>query len=113
MFLDLFRILLLNRPMPCCPEQKIIDTLSKKWNLLILRFMEKEKTMRYCNLQEAIPDINSRMLSERLTELEEEGFIERIVKETKPICIEYKITEKGKDLRKIFDCFCQWTKKWE
>jgi DNA-binding HxlR family transcriptional regulator len=86
--------------------------LSHKWSLHIVRAISDNGTLRYCNLQEVLPDINSRMLSERLSELEEEGIIERNVKKTKPICIEYRVTEKGKDLRKVFDAFCQWSKKW-
>jgi DNA-binding HxlR family transcriptional regulator len=53
-----------------------------------------------------------RILSERLSELEEEKLIKRIVTNTKPIVIEYEITEKGADLRSVFRCCCNWGKKW-
>ena len=95
-----------------CPVYGIIEFCSKKWAMHILRVIADQKTMRFCTIKEALPDINSRILSERLSELEEEGFIDRIVTEDKPICIEYRITEKGADLRSVFTCFCKFGEKW-
>lgn len=95
-----------------CPVYNIIEFCSKKWAMHILRCIADNKTMRFSQIKEEIPEINSRILSERLTELEEEGLIDRTVIDEKPICIEYTITEKGADMRKIFTCFCNFGKKW-
>lgn len=95
-----------------CPVYSIIDFCSKKWAMHILRTIADHKTMRFSEIKEALPEINSRMLSERLTELEEEGLIDRTVIDEKPICIEYTITEKGADMRNIFKCFCKFGEKW-
>ena len=78
----------------------------------ILRCIADHKTMRFSEIKEEIPEINSRILSERLGELEEEGLIDRTVIDEKPICIEYTITEKGADMRNIFRCFCKFGQKW-
>ena len=96
----------------CCPVYKIIETLSKKWSLHVLRSLADNGKMRFSDFQEQLPEINSRMLSERLTELEGEGLIERNVLDTKPITVEYQITEKGEDLKSVFKGFCAWGKKW-
>ena len=79
----------------------------------MLRALADAKKLRFSDFQEILPEINSRMLSERLGELEQEGLVERKVLETKPISIEYSITDKGKDLRKVFKGFCDWAKKWD
>ena len=101
------------KPSSCnCPTYSIIEFCSKKWAMHILRCIADHKTMRFSEIKEEIPEINSRILSERLGELEEEGLIERIVIDEKPICIEYNITEKGADMRNIFKCFCTFGKKW-
>ena len=101
------------QPSSCnCPIYRIIDFCSKKWAMHILRSIADAKTMRFCEIKEALPDINSRILSERLSELEEEGLVERTVTNDKPICIEYSITEKGADMRDIFKSFCVFGKKW-
>ena len=90
-----------------------IEKLCKKWTIHILRSMSEQKRMRFSEVMDALPEINSRILSERLSELEEEGMIERTIQNTKPITIEYSITEKGQDFKKVLDAFCTWAKKWE
>jgi len=78
----------------------------------ILRTIAEHKKIRFSQIKKDLPDINSRILSERLSELEEDKLITRIVKSSKPIVIEYEITEKGADLKKVFSAFCKWGEKW-
>ena len=96
-----------------CPTYRICDVLSKKWIMHILVAFTTNKTLRFSEIEQMLPDINSRMLSERLSELEEEGIVTRTVQDSKPILVSYDITEKGMDLKKIFDVFAGWDKKWE
>lgn len=95
-----------------CGVHRIIDKLSKKWNLLILRTITNQKKMRFTEITTSLPEINSRILSERLGDLENEKLIKRIVEKTKPITIYYEITPKGLDLHYVFDAFAAWSKKW-
>jgi len=99
-------------PWAQCPAYHAIDILCKRWTLHILRAMEEKKKMRFSQLQELMPNINTRMLSERLTELEERELIKRNVKQEKPIVIEYEITKKGSDLKNVFGEFTHWAEKW-
>lgn len=80
--------------------------------MLILRAFTEKKTLRFSEICDVLPEINSRILSERLGELEMEGLITRTVEDTKPVSISYAITSKGMDLQKIFDGFMSWGKKW-
>lgn len=89
-----------------------MENLTKKWVFHILKVITEKGTVRFSDMQQALPEINSRMLSERLSNLEEEGMIERSVQQTKPITIEYSITEKGVDFQKVLNAFCSWAKKW-
>lgn len=98
---------------PCCPINRLIEKVCKKWTMLILRTLTERKRLRFGELLEALPDINSRILSERLGELEAEGLISRTVEQAKPITVTYEVTEKGLDLRRVFGCFSQWAKKWQ
>ena len=95
-----------------CSIHCIIDKLSKKWSLLILRTITRHKHLRFSEIRDALPEINSRILSARLSELEKEKLIKRKVENTKPITIYYEITEKGLDLRNVFKGFVEWSKKW-
>src|SRR5665213_246002 len=97
---------------PSCPIYCIIEKMSKKWTMLILRVFTEQKELRFSEICDLLPEINSRILSERLGELEEEGLIIRTVEDTKPVSISYVITPKGMDLRRIFDGFVILGKKW-
>ena len=96
-----------------CPMYRIIEKLGKKWMLLILRAFTEKKRLRFSEIEAALPEINARILSERLSEMEEEGLIVRMVEDAKPVACYYEITEKGMDLRTIFSGVVAWSKKWE
>lgn len=96
----------------CCPIYRIIEKMSRKWTMLILRSFTVKKRLRFTELLDSLPEINSRILSERLSEMEEEGLITRTVEDGKPVVISYEITPKGMDLRKLFHTFVEWSDKW-
>lgn len=97
---------------PACPIYSIIEKLSKKWSLLILRTLTNEKRLHFSDILARLPELNSRVLSERLSEFEQEGLINRIVTDSKPISITYVVTDKGMDLQRVFESFEAWGKKW-
>ncbi|MCE7700173.1 MAG: helix-turn-helix transcriptional regulator [Methanobacterium paludis] len=88
--------------------QAINDTFSylrKKWNIQIIKGL-------FCNCKhfkdflELHPTLSSKVLSERLKELEQEGIIEKKVLDTTSVQTEYQLTEKGHRLNKImFELF--------
>jgi DNA-binding HxlR family transcriptional regulator len=96
----------------CCSVHRLLDCLSRKWAMHIIRHLSENKTMRFTDIRQALPEINSRILSQRLDDLEQDGLLTRAVQHTKPITVEYTITTKGKDLKKAFDVFCTWAEKW-
>lgn len=96
-----------------CPMYRIIEKLGKKWMLLILRAFTEHKRLRFSEIEAALPEINARILSERLSEMESEGLIVRVVEDAKPVACYYEITEKGLDLRSIFSGVVAWANKWE
>jgi DNA-binding HxlR family transcriptional regulator len=62
-----------------CPRyQQAVETVGRRWSRVVLRAMLAENS-RFGEIQEAIPDLSNRMLSERLRELEVEGIAERTV----------------------------------
>lgn len=98
---------------PCeCPSYELIRIIHKKWILMILKVMCDQNKMRFSDIKNALPDINSRILSERLSELEDEWFLLRTVENSKPIIISYELTQKSLDLKKVFCSFMDWAKKW-
>ncbi len=85
-----------------CPINHTFKLVGKKFTMLIIRNMIHLDHRRFNQFLE-IEDINAKVLSARLKEMEEDGLIERKIYPDKPVRIEYTITEKGRALEPILD----------
>jgi len=94
-----------------CPVSRAICMLEKKWTIHILYELSGGKR-RFCHLQDAIGNANSRTLSERLKELEVQGLIHRDVIQSIPPWVEYRLTDKGADLCRLINGVADWAHKW-
>lgn len=95
-----------------CPRfEAAFEFLGKRWTGLIIQSL-LSGPKRFSDLQDIIPNLSARMLTERFKELEEQGIILRTVYPEMPVRIEYKLTEKGKDLEKAMDEIQKWAEKW-
>ncbi len=83
------------------------DLLSGKWKVMIIGCLALGKK-RYMELQRMVEGIGSKMLSKELQELEINGLITRTVQDTKPITVEYELTEYGRTLKPIIDAMALW-----
>jgi DNA-binding HxlR family transcriptional regulator len=59
-----------------------------------------------------VEGLSDRVLSDRLRELEVEGIIERTVYPQIPVRVEYRLTEKGRDLKPVVDAIHTWAQTW-
>ena len=88
--------------MKACPINNSFKIIGKKFTTLILRNMMHLGQTRF-NQFLKIEDINAKILSARLKEMERDGLIKREVFHETPVRIEYTLTEKGKALESILD----------
>jgi DNA-binding HxlR family transcriptional regulator len=95
-----------------CPKfEAAFEFLGKRWTGLIIRSL-MNGAKRFSDIQEIIPNLSARMLTERFKELEEHGIIIRRVYPETPVRIEYELTEKGRDLEKAMDEIQSWAERW-
>ena len=85
-----------------CPINHTFKLVGKKFTMLIIRNMIHHGHKRFNQFLE-IEEINAKILSARLKEMEKDGLIERKVYPDTPIRVEYTITEKGRALEPILD----------
>lgn len=88
-----------------------LDILSGKWKVMIIANLSAFGKKRYMELQRVVEGIGSKMLSKELQELELNGLITRSVLDTKPITVEYELTEYGRTLKPIIDEMASWGKQ--
>ena len=95
-----------------CPIKTSLGVLGKKWAMLILRDIGFLKIVRFNRILESIPGLTPRVLSMRLRELEDEGFIECVGGKRHPIMVVWKLTEKGRDTMPILIQLTAFGSKW-
>ena len=80
-----------------CPIKSTLGVLGKKWTMLILRDIGFRRIDRFNRLLESVPGLTPKILSNRLKELEEEGFIECIQYQKTPVIVHWTLTQKGSE----------------
>ena len=87
----------------CCPIDTTFRLVGKKFTILIIREMMRDKT-RFNQFLDSIEGINPKILSARLKEMEKSGLIRRKVYSTEtPVRIGYFLIGKGSALKSILD----------
>lgn len=97
-------------PVECCVE-KTLNVIGGKWGFLILKNLFSGKK-RFGELRRHLHDINTKSLTNTLRLLESNVLINREVFPTVPVTVEYSLTEKGEDLKKIIMEMYLWGEKW-
>lgn len=78
-----------------------IEFITKKWIIQIIWELETYKGSNFNELKRAIKGISSNILSDRLKEMERHNIISRIVQNTHPPKVLYKLSEKGRGFVEI------------
>lgn len=90
-----------------CPVTKTLKIIGSKWSMLIIHNL-CDRTLRFGQLQKALPGISPKTLSDRLDELEKAGIVSRQVFPEIPLHVEYSLTPKGQSLKSVFEKMGEW-----
>lgn len=85
-----------------------MELLSGKWKFHILGTLMQGDKLRFMELLREVEGIGTKMLSKELQDLEMNHLISRTVLDTKPVTVEYQITDFGKTLEPIIDEIAKW-----
>lgn len=89
------------------PHRELLDHVLDKWSLSVLNEL-CERPHRFNELRRAIPAVTQKSLTATLRRLERNGIVQRVVIETRPVAVEYRITTLGKTLRAPVDVLLEW-----
>jgi DNA-binding HxlR family transcriptional regulator len=90
-----------------CPLEGIIDTIGKKWTLLVVNAIGNHGRLRFSQMMEELK-ISPTTLTDTLQELQREGLIGRESFAEIPPRVEYSLTKDGVQLRKAILPLLQW-----
>jgi DNA-binding HxlR family transcriptional regulator len=90
-----------------CPVELSLNLLGGKWKVVILARL-KEQPLRYAELRHRIPGLSDKVLTERLVDLQRQGWIERGRDGNGRGLTQYRLTEKGQTLRPVLQQLYEW-----
>ena len=92
-----------------CPVDFTLKMIGGKWKPLILRLLA-DGTLRFGQLQRAIPQVTQRVLTLQLRELERDGLLERTIHAEIPPRVEYSLQPPALELLPILAALGDWMK---
>ena len=91
-----------------CPLEGVIDTIGKKWTLLVVNAIGNHGKLRFSRMMDELHGISPTTLTDTLQELKREGLVRRESFAEIPPRVEYSLTKDGTELRKAILPLLQW-----
>ena len=87
-----------------------LEILGGKWKLMILLYLVIKSNDRNCfmGILRGIPGISGKMLSQELKDLEINKLVRRVTHNTRPVTVEYAVTEYGRLSIPVAEQLLQW-----
>ena len=91
-----------------CPMVATSAVLGRKWHPVIVQRLLDGGPMHFGELEDSIPGVSGKVLSESLDDLQAKGLVEREVVATKPVRVRYSLTPEGRGLEDAIDALHEW-----
>lgn len=96
-----------------CPVDGLLQILFAKWSAHIIWVLGAEGPQRFGELKRRLDPISTKILTERLRELEAAALLAREVVATIPPQVTYSITPRGHECHRIVDDLVRLAARWE
>ena len=90
-----------------CPLTAAMGVVGGKWKPIIILNLRKS-SKRFGQLDYAIPQISRKVLASQLAELVKDDLLTRHSFAESPPRVEYRLTEKAKEIVPIFEAMAEW-----
>ncbi len=91
-----------------CGVTCAMQTIDRKWHPVIVDRLLDAGPLRFNELLDEIDAIANKTLSDSLSDLEEKGIVSRTVLETRPVNVEYALTDRGSSLAPVIEALDAW-----
>lgn len=91
-----------------CNVELTLDIIGGKWKPLIMHHIGNYDSIRYGELKRKIPNINERVLTRQLKDLEKDKLINRKAYNQLPLKVEYSLSALGKNIEPILEQLGAW-----
>lgn len=93
---------------PICAVDFAFRRIGGKYKGRIIWYLHQHQVLRYGELRRSIKDITTKMLTQTLRDLEDDGLIHREVYATMPPRVDYSLTDVGRELIPFIDHLRHW-----
>jgi len=90
-----------------CPFATAQRVLSGKWALLVMHYLS-QGTLRFGQLQRAMPQMTQATLSRQLKEMEQSGLVVRTAYNQIPPRVEYSLSPVGQEFLPVLSALERW-----
>jgi DNA-binding HxlR family transcriptional regulator len=94
-----------------CPLEGIINTIAKKWAILIISIIGHHEKIRFNEIMQRLDGISPKTLADLLKDLQKENLIRRESFSEIPPRVEYSLTKDGTQLCEAVLPLIQWAEK--
>ena len=98
----------LNNKTYTCPVDVSLSFVRGKWKVLILFHLHYFIKRSYSEIRDNLPGISEKVLAQQLKELERDGMIRKHTLSSKPLRVEYELTELGRSLSPMLTFLSEW-----
>jgi DNA-binding HxlR family transcriptional regulator len=92
--------------------EDMCKVLGRRWTVLILSNLHTKDPVRFNELKRLLTGISSVVLSNRLLEMDREGLISKKIYPEIPPKVEYRLTERARELGVILNDLGRWAGRW-
>jgi DNA-binding HxlR family transcriptional regulator len=92
-----------------CPISPVVDLVFSRWTTPILWVLNESGLLRFVELERRLGVITSKVLTQRLRQLERDGLVRRHYHPEVPPRVEYEITDLGRSLSPVFAALNEWS----
>jgi DNA-binding HxlR family transcriptional regulator len=92
-----------------CPIAPVVELVFGRWTSHVLWTLAHHGRMRFGDLRDRIPGITPKVLTQRLRQLERDGFVSRTYYPAMPPRVEYECTPLALSLQPIFTSIVDWS----
>ena len=90
-----------------CPFSLTLMAIGSRWSAAILwKILRGESS--FSDLARALPLITEKMLAQQLEHLQSIGLVDKHVRSTRPLRVEYVATERGRSLEAVLSAMHAW-----
>lgn len=93
-----------------CLLEDVLETIGKKWDLLVINEIGNQKKLRYNSISSNLKGISPSALAITLKNLEKKGLIQRKAFNEIPPKVEYSLTHQGREFLELVRPLILWAK---